>query len=533
MSANGLRRWLQDAVHPDRETVRARAELWNGALEFCSAAPVMHLESPLDAFAFLLAAWSRGWAPLLLPDRQPATMAGRDGPVFLELPTGAAAMPLSSCTLERESNAVRLLTSGSTGIRKEIPKSFAQLEDECLDQRGWSGEDFAGRRLLCTVSHQHVYGLLFLVVRPALEGLPLPARRDFYWEEMASRLGASPCVLVTSPSHLPHLLRGLETAGPSDLLLVSSGGAVSASTGCLVARRARLVEIYGSTETGGVARRWWAPEGPGPWLPFDSVSWRIQEEGRLLLESPWADARPHLTDDLARAQEDGFVLCGRHDRVVKVSEKRLSLDELEGLLLGSSLVSQGWACLLETSRRQEVALAVELSRAGWILLQEEGRAALIERLLQTLSVRFEPVLLPKQWRFGTLPRTAQGKVPLEDLKALFAVPQILLDGIGARLEKTEDGLVATFVVPSDYPRLDGHFPGTPVVAGVAQLHWVLDAVRHLDPAFRFGRTEAVKFQSILRPGANMRLETVRHKDGWRFEIGIQEGRKVASGRLHP
>lgn len=533
MSGNGLRLWPQGAVHPDRDAVLARAALWNGAFERCSVAPAMHLESPLDAFAFLLAAWSRGWAPLLFPDRQPATVEGCSGPVFLELPPDVVAMPLAPCVSLREDVAVRLLTSGSTGIRKEIPKTFAQLEDECLDQRDWSGEDFAGRGLLCTVSHQHVYGLLFLIVRPALEGLRLPVRRDFYWEEMASRLSASPCALVTSPSHLPHLLHGLATSRPADLLLVSSGGAVSEALGCQVARHARLVEIYGSTETGGVARRVWTPEGAGAWLPFTAVTWRIQEEGRLVLESPWADSRPHLTDDLARSEGEGFVLCGRHDRIVKVSEKRLSLDELEAVLLGSPLVSQGRACLLETLRRQEIALAVELSRAGWTLLQEEGRAVLIESLRQTLSVRFEPVLLPKQWRFGILPRTAQGKVPLEELKALFAVPQILLDGIGARLEKTEDGLNALFTVPADYPRLDGHFPGTPVVAGVAQLHWVLDAVRHLDPAFRFGRTEAVKFQSILRPGAKIRLETVRHKDGWRFEIGTQEGRKAASGRLHP
>lgn len=533
MSVSGLRRWPQEAAHPDLDAVLARAQAWNAAMEGCATAPAMHLESPLDAFAFLLAAWSRGWAPLLLPDRQPATLDSCGLPVFLELPDGSGARSLAPCPLAREALALRLLTSGSTGARKQVGKTFAQLEDECLDQRGWSGTDFAGRRLLCTVSHQHVYGLLFLIVRPALEGLHLPLRRDFYWEEMVSRLSASPCVLVTSPSHLAHLLRGLDTSSPADLLLVSSGGAVPESTGCQVARHARLVEIYGSTETGGVARRSWTSEGPGPWLPFPSVAWRIQEEGRLLLESPWADARPHLTDDLARAQEDGFVLCGRHDRVVKVSEKRLSLDELEGLLLGSTLVSQGRACLLETSRRQEVAVAVELSRAGWTLLQEEGRPALVERLRLMLAERFEPVLLPKQWRFGMLPRNAQGKVPLEDLKALFVEPQILLDGIGARLEKTQDSLIALFTVPADYPRLDGHFPGTPVVAGVAQLHWVLDAVRHLDPAFRFGRTEAVKFQSILRPGVNVRLELVRHKGGWRFEIATLEGRHAASGRLHP
>ena len=40
---------------------------------------------------------------------------------------------------------------------------------------------------------------------------------------------------------------------------------------------------------------------------------------------------------------------------MKVSEKRLSLDELEAVLLGSPLVSLGRACLLETPRRQEIA----------------------------------------------------------------------------------------------------------------------------------------------------------------------------------
>ena len=83
------------------------------------------------------------------------------------------------------------------------------------------------------------------------------------------------------------------------------------------------------------------------------------------------------------------------------------------------LASDARACVLDGDRRQEIGVVVEPSRQGWGLLQEQGRAAMIEQLRQRLSLRYEPVLMPKHFRFRDLPRNAQGKVVLDDLRALL------------------------------------------------------------------------------------------------------------------
>jgi 3-hydroxymyristoyl/3-hydroxydecanoyl-(acyl carrier protein) dehydratase len=531
-----LSAWVREGSHPDREEILSRARRWNADLDSRNAPPAVHLDDAREAFAFLLACWSRGWAPLLLPDRQDATLALHGpGAVLEPLPSGSPERPLDSAPANLDAVAVRFLTSGSTGARKQVPKTFGQIEGECEDQRGWSGELLAGRRILTTVSHQHIYGFLFLLARPALEGLPFPERRDFYWEEMVPRLRRGPCTLVTSPSHLQHLVAGLDAAEGLDLLVLSSGGAVSDAAGRTLARGARLLEIYGSTETGGVARRAWTPEGSGAWIPFASVGWSISpDEGRLVLRSPWADPdHPHRTDDLAEPDGDGFRLRGRADRVVKLSEKRLSLEELEEAVRATGLCDDARACVVEGGRRQELGLAAEPSRAGWEILLREGRPALADRLRQELSQRFEPVLLPRRFRFSPLPRNPQGKVVLAELAAHLAQPEISLDGIGAACVRTETGLEARVRVPANYPRLEGHFPGSPVVPGVAQLHWALDAARTLEPGFSARQAEAVKFQSVLRPGVEAVLAVSRHNTGWRFSIEGIDGRKYSSGRLLP
>src|ERR1035437_10369503 len=133
MSAQpSLSGWLEDSLHPDADIVRQRAQRWNARLEGCSEAPAVHLDDPMEAFSLLLACWSRGWAPLFLPDRQATTVRDQANmPVFLESLGEGMSLPLASRIHDESEVAVRLLTSGSTGARKTVLKTFAQLEGEC------------------------------------------------------------------------------------------------------------------------------------------------------------------------------------------------------------------------------------------------------------------------------------------------------------------------------------------------------------------------------------------------------------------
>ena len=58
----------------------------------------------------------------------------------------------------------------------------------------------------------------------------------------------------------------------------------------------------------------------------------------------------------------------------------------------------------------------------------------------------------------------------------------------------------TLVVPRELEYFEGHFAGTPIVAGVVQVKWAIDfASRYLGVTGPFAGFEALKFQQVMQP----------------------------------
>jgi 3-hydroxymyristoyl/3-hydroxydecanoyl-(acyl carrier protein) dehydratase len=67
-------------------------------------------------------------------------------------------------------------------------------------------------------------------------------------------------------------------------------------------------------------------------------------------------------------------------------------------------------------------------------------------------------------------------------------------------EQTGTGWVLHLSVPDDLFYLEGHFPQTPIVAGVCQLKWVIDYIEmHTGKPLVIKAMEAVKFHRPLLP----------------------------------
>ncbi len=80
--------------------------------------------------------------------------------------------------------------------------------------------------------------------------------------------------------------------------------------------------------------------------------------------------------------------------------------------------------------------------------------------------------------------------------------------------------------------LEGHFPGSPVVPGIVQVQWALDAVRRLTQrTATVDRLEALKFKAVIRPGQRVEVvvELCAVADVMRFRISCGET-VFASGR---
>src|SRR5262249_8163800 len=115
-----------------------------------------------------------------------------------------------------------------------------------------------------TVTHQHIYGLLFRVLWPLAAGRPFAAGRLVFNEEIAHRV-AGPAVLVASPAHLRRLPETVDWSPVRAGLraVFSSGGPLppEAADATLALLGVAPVEVYGSSETGGVAWRQRARHG--------------------------------------------------------------------------------------------------------------------------------------------------------------------------------------------------------------------------------------------------------------------------------
>lgn len=314
-----------------------------------------------------------------------------------------------------------LFSSGSTGEPKAIPKAWPQLEAELRVQMALWGERLADARVLASVSHQHIYGLLFRILLPLALGRPFDRRTIDYPEQLAAQ--GAPWCLIASPAFLSRLDPAMPATGCQ--LVVSSGGPLQLED----ARQAQAllgqlpVEIFGSSETGGIGWRQRHQEQT-PWTTLPGVEVRVGPDQGLLLRSPFLEAGDWLAcADRIALHEEGFELLGRQDRIVKLEEKRISLDEVEARLQALAEVESAAVLPLQQGQRQILGAVLVLSELGAARWDELGQGRFLLSLRQQLRPWLEPVALPRSVRrVVQMPVNAQGKRPWPQLKELFDEP---------------------------------------------------------------------------------------------------------------
>lgn len=87
-------------------------------------------------------------------------------------------------------------------------------------------------------------------------------------------------------------------------------------------------------------------------------------------------------------------------------------------------------------------------------------------------------------------------------------------------------------VPSTSPWFDGHFPGEPVLPGVAQLGMVHDVVNAvLDGKFKIVSVRRIRFKRIVRPEDPLTvIVTPSQREAWTYTFRILIGdEQVSSG----
>jgi len=440
-------------------------------------------------------------------------------------------------TVASEHNAVEVYTSGSSGEPKAIVKTMLALESEieALDELQLVSPASV---VLSTVTHQHLYGLVFRLLRPFCYQQAFTQFLHEYPEELIA-MGQvyESFSLVSSPAHLSrmnlqqdwHLLQSRCREVYSSAAPLARADSLNVAT-CLAAD---VKEIYGSSETGAIAWRCQQrSDHDALWQPLSHINLSHAANTLLNVQFNATGEKISLADKTAFDEKGQFSLLGRTDQIVKVEGKRLSLTEMEQTLQKLEWVKLTKALLLKR-KRHEVAVVAVLSDAGREALNVHGRKQLIQELQQTLKLHFEPVLLPKRWRFiDELPVNTQGKLPQKRLLDLFEDTEHKLpEVIATRFE--DNNIILQCRIPAKLIYLDGHFESNAILPGVVQVHWAAHYGKELVPDTSvFHRIEALKFQQLLLPEQlfvlTLRFDTDKQK--LVFSYDSEQGTH-SSGRL--
>ena len=441
--------------------------------------------------------------------------------------------------------SITMYTSGTTGNPKEVRQRLMEFENDNLFIISKWGEEILKRKFCSTVSQHHIYGLLFSVLLPFTAGVPFRRGKIDFPEEL-EKLGDTQYMLITVPAFLK---RAIEIKKQENLCLkspwiFSSGGVLDPQTAAKTQEIFGFwpLEVYGSTETSGIA---WRQSVNGPeWTPFDNAQLSANADGCLVIRSPYIkDPLGFETSDLVQLLEDGrFILKERIDSVVKIEEKRISVTEMENRILQSGFVSDVCVIPME-DRRQYLAAAVVFNEKGKERFLDLEKIEINTFWRDYLLQYFEHVVIPKKWRYPEkISADSQGKKMKDEIKKMFLENQgetSLPDGFAGIAEKitdrTENSVTLEFSVPEFSPYFIGHFPGFPILPAVAQVEIVVRfAQRYFGSAVALSQLKRVKFSSLIKPYMQMLLKLEKKDKVISFKISsLNNGVLCSSGTIIP
>ncbi len=331
------------------------------------------------------------------------------------LEIGSVPEEIGQASAERE--VLTLFTGGSTGRPKVWTKRSSQLMSEVrmqLELHQIGPRD----RVLATVSPHHIYGLLFSVLIPWLSGACFERKTPFFPEEITSQAKAMECtILVSTPAHL-RALASVPWTAPVPRIVLCSGAPLDANDShAFHARVGRWpCEVYGSTETGGVALR--TQEIPQtPWRPLPGVEWKISDE-HLCVRSNYLSNNLPLDNDgffstadrAVRTASNGFLLQGRSDSIVKIGGERVDMCDIESRLMKLDAVRDVAVFARSTNKAHGHELVA-------LIASDRSKQSLTSELRSVLP----PVAWPRRWYVvDEIPTNMSGKRDRATLDAMLA-----------------------------------------------------------------------------------------------------------------
>ena len=311
---------------------------------------------------------------------------------------------------------LKLFTGGSTGKPRVWSKSPRNLLAEAFylrDKFNLTSKDL----FISTVPPYHIYGMLFSILTPFLaHARVMPDIYTFPQEIISTINRHKATVLVSVPIHY-RSLKVDNLSMPSLKIAFSSSGVLNRSDATHFLKKTGLGinEIYGSTETGGIASRS-VNENIDSWKPADVVSWRLSGK-RLAVRSDFvscemqkdADGFCVTGDEVQPDKNDRFILLGRADGIVKVAGKRVDLLDVQNKIQTLPTVRDAIVIALPAEKGRESVIAALVACE---LTEMQLKKMILEKL--------EPYAMPRRIKIvSSITRTATGKTDFRRVEQIF------------------------------------------------------------------------------------------------------------------
>jgi acyl-coenzyme A synthetase/AMP-(fatty) acid ligase len=313
--------------------------------------------------------------------------------------------------IDGEQLAAVVFTSGSTGQASRIDKPWRTLYESSRVNAAEFGRGRDIRHALATVPPQHMWGLETSVLLPWFASLIMASGQPFYVADIvqALELLPSPRMLVSTPVHLRAMVDS-QTALPTIERVFSSTAPLGPKLARALERQCggQVIEIYGCSETGCLARRRAAEDAP--WTLFDAFDLSRQAD-RHVVHAAHLPEPVALMDRLDIATDGRFRLLGRDSDLVNIGGKRASLADLTQQLLDIPGVIDG--AIFQPPDQSDGPV----TRLAALVVAPDLDT---RQLRLALAQRIDPAFMPRPLkRVETLPRAASGKLPKRELFELY------------------------------------------------------------------------------------------------------------------
>lgn len=421
---------------------------------------------------------------------------------------------------------ISFFTSGSTAAPKEITKSiktlFAEVRNIYNTQHHLISEDVV---VVATIQPFHMYGMLWRFLFPLAAGIPIDLNLVISPEDLQYKQSIYKQILFLS---VPSLMSRLEKY--ADLYdfskgnikgIFSSGRLLSNETseGMRKIFSVSPTEIFGSTETGGVAMRQQC--NGQQWTVFDPVRVEQDTDGCLKVSSAFIEGGYFKMQDAVQMEDQEedprhFILLGRLDRLVKIAEKRVSLPEIEAKYEVHEFIEQAYAVLIA---EEKLGALLVLTEKGKEFLKFHSFAEFSMLMRQHMIRFFDNSSVPRKLKISTeIPCNSQGKVRKDEVVSMLEskLPEPIVEN--AKFSGDAFSADLTFIKDSSY--FNGHFPDISILPGVVQMHFAAYFIK------KFWRVDVsassvkrVKFSKIIFPNATVKFSIHRSKQGFAYSFG--------------